>query len=135
VVNPYGRPIPANTPDPGCQPESVRGPASWAICRQPTALAARTIISAASGARLQRQVRCEDRRSDQQIDDSFLRFSQRKDNQYYQPDLPGPSGGARHGFIRALQQAASLGYTWTVSPTSLFEFRSLYAIVAGKNPP
>ncbi len=33
---------------------------------------------------------------------AFLRFSQRKDMQYYQPDIPGPSGGNGNGFIHAI---------------------------------
>ena len=51
---------------------------------------------------------------------AFLRFSQRKDLQYYQPDLTGPSGGGGNGYIHAIEQNASVGYTWTVTPTSLF---------------
>ncbi|MGA2268307.1 MAG: TonB-dependent receptor [Bryobacteraceae bacterium] len=67
---------------------------------------------------------------------AFLRFSQRKDNSYYQPTLTGPSGGDGNGFVRFLDQAAALGYTWTVTPVSLFEFRFGFAhIVAGKQPP
>src|SRR3984893_6761983 len=67
---------------------------------------------------------------------SFLRFSQRKDNQFYQPTIAGPSGGDGNGFVRVLDQAAGLGYTWTVTPTSLFEFRMGFThIVAGKQPP
>jgi hypothetical protein len=66
----------------------------------------------------------------------FLRFSQRKSNQYYQPDIPGPSGGGGNGYIRALQQGAALGYTWTVNAASLFEARLGFAhIVGGKSPP
>jgi hypothetical protein len=67
---------------------------------------------------------------------AFLRFSQRKDNQYYQPAIAGPSGGDGNGYVRVLDQAAALGYTWTVTPTSLIEFRMGFThIVAGKQPP
>jgi hypothetical protein len=80
-----------------------------------------------------------DAKVDAQINDrmtAFLRFSQRKDNQYYQPTLAGPSGGDGNGYVRALDQAAALGYTWTVTPASLFEFRFGFThIVAGKQPP
>jgi hypothetical protein len=66
---------------------------------------------------------------------AFLRFSQRKDNQFYQPDLPGPSGGNGNGYVRILDQAAGAGYTWTVTPTSLFEARLGFThILGGKFP-
>jgi len=67
---------------------------------------------------------------------AFLRFSQRKDLQYYSPDLTGPSGGDGNGYIHVIDQNASLGYTWTVTPTSLFQARLGWShIVAGKVPP
>jgi hypothetical protein len=67
---------------------------------------------------------------------AFLRFSQRKDNQFYQPDLPGPSGGNGNGNVRILAQAAGAGYTWTITPTSLFEARLGFThILGGKFPP
>jgi hypothetical protein len=67
---------------------------------------------------------------------SFLRFSQRKDLQYYQPDISGPSGGNGNGFIHAIQQQAAAGYTFSVTPTSLFEARFAYDhVLAGKVPP
>jgi Carboxypeptidase regulatory-like domain/TonB-dependent Receptor Plug Domain len=66
----------------------------------------------------------------------FLRFSQRKDNQFYQPTIAGPSGGDGNGYVRVLDQAASLGYTWTVTPSSIFEFRLGFThILGGKQPP
>jgi hypothetical protein len=80
-----------------------------------------------------------DAKLDAQINDrmsGFLRFSQRKDNQFYQPTIAGPSGGDGNGFVRVLAQAASLGYTWTVTPVSLFEFRMGFThILGGKQPP
>jgi hypothetical protein len=80
-----------------------------------------------------------DAKIDGQINDkmtAFVRFNQRKDLQFYQPDIPGPSGGAQNGYIHALHQAAAIGYTWTVTPTSLFEARLGFAhILGGKNPP
>jgi hypothetical protein len=67
---------------------------------------------------------------------AFLRFSQRKDLPYYQPDLPGPSGGNGNGFIHAIQQQAAIGYTWTMSASSLLEARFGFThVLAGKEPP
>ncbi|HWE53309.1 MAG TPA: TonB-dependent receptor [Bryobacteraceae bacterium] len=67
---------------------------------------------------------------------AFLRFSQRKDIQYYQPDISGPSGGGGNGFIRAIQQQAAAGYTWTITPNSLLEARFGFDhVLAGKTPP
>jgi len=79
-----------------------------------------------------------DAKLDYQINErmsSFLRFSQRKDNQYYQPDLAGPSGGGGNGYIRALQQQAAIGYTWSVAPNQLFDARFGFThVLAGKAP-
>ena len=67
---------------------------------------------------------------------SFLRFSQRKDIQYYQPDISGPSGGGGNGFIHAIQQQAAIGATYTITPSSLLEARLGFDhILAGKTPP
>ena len=67
---------------------------------------------------------------------SFLRFSQRKDISYYGPADPGPSGGDGNGFIHAIQQQAAVGYTWTVSPSSLIDVRFGFDhVLGGKMPP
>ena len=67
---------------------------------------------------------------------SFMRFSQRKDIQYYEPDLSGPSGGGGNGFIHIIQQQAAAGYTWTMTPASLLEVRFGFThVLAGKAPP
>ncbi len=67
---------------------------------------------------------------------AFLRFSQRKDISYFGPADPGPSGGDGNGFIRAIQQQAAAGYTWTMSPTSLLEGRLGFShVLGGKAPP
>jgi len=67
---------------------------------------------------------------------TFLRFSQRKDIQFYQPDISGPSGGGGNGFIHAIQQQAAIGGTWTATPTSVIEARFGFDhILAGKTPP
>jgi hypothetical protein len=79
-----------------------------------------------------------DAKIDGQINDrmtAFLRFSQRKDIQFYQPSFPGPSGGDGNGFIHSIDQNASAGYTWTVTSSSMFEARLGWThIVAGKQP-
>jgi len=67
---------------------------------------------------------------------TFLRFSQRKDLDYYQPDISGPSGGNGNGYIHSIDQNASIGYTWTVTPSSLLEARFGFDhVLAGKSPP
>jgi hypothetical protein len=80
-----------------------------------------------------------DAKLDYQFNDrmtSFLRFSQRKDVQYFAPDIPGPSGGGGNGYIHAIQQQAAIGYTWSVTPTSLLEARFGFDhVLAGKVPP
>jgi hypothetical protein len=66
---------------------------------------------------------------------AFLRFSERWDTQYYEPDIPGPSGGNGNGHIKADDQNLSVGYTWTPTPTSIVEARfGLSHIAAGKSP-
>jgi hypothetical protein len=80
-----------------------------------------------------------DAKLDGQINDrmtAFLRFSQRKDLQYYAPDLTGAAGGDGNGHIHVIDQNAAAGYTWTVTPTSVFQARLGFShIVAGKTPP
>jgi len=80
-----------------------------------------------------------DAKLDGQINDrmtAFLRFSQRKDLQYYAPDLTGPSGGDGNGYIHVIDQNASLGYTFAVTPTSLLQARLGFShLLGGKVPP
>jgi hypothetical protein len=67
---------------------------------------------------------------------AFLRFSQRKDLQYYQPDVSGASGGGGNGYIHAIQQQAAIGYTWTLTPSSLLDARFGFShVLGGKEPP
>lgn len=67
---------------------------------------------------------------------AFLRWSQRKDISYFGPSDPGPSGGDGNGFIHAIQQQAAAGYTWSMTPTSLFEARLGFThVLGGKTPP
>ncbi|HYL74564.1 MAG TPA: TonB-dependent receptor [Bryobacteraceae bacterium] len=66
----------------------------------------------------------------------FARFSQRKQNAYFGPADPGPAGGDGNGFIYAIQQQGAAGYTWAITPASLFEARFGLSIVqGGKKPP
>ncbi|HUA59066.1 MAG TPA: carboxypeptidase regulatory-like domain-containing protein [Verrucomicrobiae bacterium] len=80
-----------------------------------------------------------DAKLDYQVNDkmtAFLRWSQRKDIYFFGPSDPGASGGDGNGFIHAIQQQAAAGYTWTVSPTSLFEARLGFThVLGGKTPP
>jgi len=80
-----------------------------------------------------------DAKIDGQINDkmsTFLRWSQRKDVQYYQPSMSGFAGGDGNGYIHAIDQNAAWGYTWTVNATSLFEARLGFThVLAGKAPP
>jgi hypothetical protein len=80
-----------------------------------------------------------DAKIDGQINDrmtAFLRFSQRKDLQYYQPSFAGPSGGDGNGYIHVIDQNASAGYTWTPTSTSVLEIRLGFShILGGKEPP
>ncbi len=74
--------------------------------------------------RLLRQVRRQDRRPDQRQDDrASCASASARTISSTSPTIAGPSGGDGNGFVRIPQQAASAGYTWTVTPTSLLEVR------------
>lgn len=79
-----------------------------------------------------------DLKLDGQINDRmnvFVRLSQRKSNYLQAPDLPGPSGGNGNGYIRALNQQLTVGYTFTMSAAQLFEARlGVSRTIAGKEP-
>ncbi len=53
----------------------------------------------------------------------FGRYSHRLMNNLEPPAIPGPSGGDSNGSVRVLNWQTALGATYTVSPTSLLEFR------------
>jgi hypothetical protein len=80
-----------------------------------------------------------DAKIDEQINDrmtAFLRWSQRKDLQYYAPDITGPSGGDGNGYIHVIDQNASLGYSWAITPSSLLQARLGFShLLGGKEPP
>jgi hypothetical protein len=66
----------------------------------------------------------------------FLRIGQRKVNIFNEPNIPGASGGNSNGYTRVLNQQASAGYTWTLSPQSVLEGRfAVSRTRAGKEPP
>jgi hypothetical protein len=75
-----------------------------------------------------------DAKIDAQISDrmsAFLRFSQRKDNQFYQPTIAGPSGGDGNGNVRVLDQNAAGSLTWSITSTSLLDLRMGFSHVTG----
>jgi outer membrane receptor protein involved in Fe transport len=80
-----------------------------------------------------------DGKLDGQINDKMLafgRWSQRKVNIFNEPSIPGLSGGNSNGFTRILNQQLALGYTWTITPRSMFETRYGWSKTrAGKFPP
>jgi len=66
---------------------------------------------------------------------AFVRVSHRKMNNFTPPDIPGPSGGSGNGFVRALNQAIAVGYTFTMTPRSLLEARyGMTKTLGGKSP-
>jgi len=79
-----------------------------------------------------------DLKLDGQINDkmtAFVRLSQRKSNYLQGPTLPLPSGGDGNGYIRALNQQLTGAYTYSITPTQLFEFRlGISRTIAGKFP-
>jgi hypothetical protein len=66
----------------------------------------------------------------------FIRYSQRIDAQYYEPDLsPSLAGGSGNGNVKAQDENAVLAYTFTVTPSSLLDVRLSYShILGGKWP-
>ena len=51
-------------------------------------------------------------------------------------DPTGPAGGDGNGYIHTIDQNASIGYTWAISSTSIFEARFGFThVLAGKEPP
>jgi hypothetical protein len=80
-----------------------------------------------------------DIKGDWQINDkmsAFLRFSEFKKTQTYDPDIDGPSGGGGNGKVKILNQNAAFSYTWTVTPVSLLDVRLGFShVTGGKFPP
>jgi hypothetical protein len=53
----------------------------------------------------------------------FGRYSQLNTRIFSPPNIPGPSGGNANGNVYVQTYAGAGGLTWTVSPTSILEFR------------
>jgi hypothetical protein len=53
----------------------------------------------------------------------FGRYSHRLMNNFEPPAIPGPSGGNSNGFVRVLNWQAAYGMNYTLSPSSLLDFR------------
>jgi hypothetical protein len=67
---------------------------------------------------------------------AFVRASHRKSNYLQAPTITGPSGGDGNGFIRVLNQQIAGAWTYSVTPSSLLEFRFAASKTrAGKEPP
>ena len=63
-------------------------------------------------------------------------FDNGKDIGFFGPLDPGPSGGDNSGFIHAIQQQAAIGYTWSLTPSSILEARFGFThVLGGKTPP
>ena len=140
VVNPLnGKVYPAGTPIPIQQLNPF---AYYALSNLPPVNAGNPATNRASNDEALLRIRDYSDKFDAKIDDQindkmslFIRFSQRKDLQYYAPDLTGPSGGDGNGYIHVIDQNASIGYTWAVSPTSIFEARFGFHACSGGQAP
>jgi hypothetical protein len=66
---------------------------------------------------------------------AFFRYSKREFARFEPPVIPGPSGGNSNGNVFVLNQSVAGGVTYTVSPTSILEFRlALTQTDGGKRP-
>ncbi len=66
----------------------------------------------------------------------FGRWSYRRSEAFEGPNIPGPSGSNQNGFIDILNKQLSLGGTYVVNSSSLFDLRFSWSdIKAGKRPP
>ena len=65
----------------------------------------------------------------------FFRYSHRKFNEFNPDEIPLPSGGNSNGDVHVLNKSMAGAVTYTVSPTSLLEFRMAFTRTeAGKTP-
>ena len=65
----------------------------------------------------------------------FVRYSHRLLNQFEPAVIDGPSGGNSNGAVRVLNQQLAFGSTYTLSPTSILEFRmGISRSEGGKSP-
>ena len=80
--------------------------------------------SAARDHRQQQQRRCPLRPLPRlEIERCSSRYSHRELNQFIPPNIPGPSGGDANGNVRVNNKQIAIGSNFTVSPTSMLEFR------------
>ncbi|MDX2153354.1 MAG: TonB-dependent receptor [Bryobacteraceae bacterium] len=66
---------------------------------------------------------------------AFVRYSHRLLNQFEPAAIPGLSGGDSNGDVRVLNQQIAYGSTYTISPTSLLEFRMGVSLTEGGKTP
>lgn len=65
----------------------------------------------------------------------FVRYSHRLLNQFEPGAIEGPSGGNNNGQVRVLNQQIAFGTTYTMTPTSILEFRmGISRSEGGKTP-
>lgn len=62
---------------------------------------------------------------------AFARYSHRVLNRTENHVIPGPSGGDSNGNVRVLNQQMAAGFNYTVSPTSLIDFRMAVSLFEG----
>ncbi len=66
----------------------------------------------------------------------FGRWSYRRSEAFEGPNIPGPSGSNQNGFVDILNKQLSLGGTYVINSSSLFDLRFSWSdIKAGKRPP
>lgn len=66
---------------------------------------------------------------------AFFRYSHRLMNNFEPPPFPGTSGGDANGNVRVYNRQWATGWTFTVDPTSLLEFRMGVSITEGGKTP
>jgi hypothetical protein len=67
---------------------------------------------------------------------TFVRVSHRKVNNFEPSPIPGATGSPSNAFVHVLNDQAAAGFTFTPTPTSLFEARlGVSRTKAGKEPP
>ncbi|MBZ5602081.1 MAG: carboxypeptidase regulatory-like domain-containing protein [Acidobacteriia bacterium] len=66
---------------------------------------------------------------------SLIRLSQRKNNSFIPPTIPGPSGGNSDAYVYILDQQLAGGATWTPTPSTVVELRlGISRAINEKNP-
>jgi hypothetical protein len=62
---------------------------------------------------------------------AFARYSHRLLNNLEPPAIPGLAGGDSNGRVRVLNQQMAVGGNWTLSPSSMLEFRLGFSLTEG----